>query len=98
MAVRAAREQLILEQMRGNLNLLNNKDYAHAAHDHAQIIAKLEELKRLLTSGVSDLQMLLEKLRAVDQANRKLNAATAAEKRRKDASEQLARSTSHDSN
>jgi len=90
MAVRAAREQLILEQMRGNLNLLNNKEYTHAAEDQAQIIAKLEELKKLLTSGVSDLQMLLEKLRAIDQANKKLDAATAEEKRQKAASEKLA--------
>jgi len=90
MAVRAAREQLILEQMRGNLNLLNNKDYSHAADEQAQIIAKLEELKKLLTSGVSDLQMLLEKLRAIDQANKKLDAATAEEKRQKAASEKLA--------
>jgi hypothetical protein len=90
MAIRAAREQLILEQMRGNLNLLNNKDYTHAAEEQAQIIAKLEELKKLLTSGVSDLQMLLEKLRAIDQANKKLDAATAEEKRQKAASEKLA--------
>ena len=90
MAVRAAREQLILEQMRSNLGLLNNKDYSHAADEQAQIIAKLEELKKLLTSGVSDLQMLLEKLRAIDQANKKLDAATAEEKRQKAASEKLA--------
>ncbi len=90
MAVRAAREQLILEQMRGNLNLLNNKDYTRAADEQAQIIAKLEELKKLLTSGVSDLQMLLEKLRAIDQADKKLDAATVEEKRQKAASEKLA--------
>lgn len=90
MAVRAAREQLILERMRENLGLLGNKDYARAAEDQVQIIAKLEELKKLLTSGVSDLQMLLEKLRAIDQAIKKLDAATAEEKRQGKASGDLA--------
>ncbi|HEY8750796.1 MAG TPA: hypothetical protein VIM11_22620 [Tepidisphaeraceae bacterium] len=90
MAVRAAREQLILEQMRGNLNLLNGKDYTHAAEEQVKIIAKLEELKKLLTSGVSDLQMLLEKLRALDQAIKKLDAATTEEKRQSNTTGNLA--------
>jgi hypothetical protein len=90
MAVRAAREQLILEQMRGNVSLLTNKDFTHAADEQAQIIAKLEELKKLLTSGVNDLQMLLDKLRAIDQSLKKLDAATAEEKRQSGASGKLA--------
>jgi len=90
MAVRAAREQLILERMRENIHLLNVKDYARAADDQVQIIAKLEELKKLLTSGVSDLQMLLDKLRAIDQAIKKLDAATTEEKRQTAVSAKLA--------
>jgi hypothetical protein len=90
MAVRSARQQLILEQMRANLNLLSTKDFTHAADDQAKIIAKLEELKKLLTSGVGDLEMLLEKLRAIDQSIKKLDAATTEEKRQSNASAKLA--------
>jgi len=90
MAVRTARQQLILEQMRTNLGLLNTKDFAHAADEQAQIIAKLEELKKLLTSGVGDLEMLLERLRAIDESIKKLDAATAEEKRQGNASGNLA--------
>jgi len=90
MAVRSARQQLILEQMRDNLNLLHTKDFTHAVDDQTKIIAKLEELKKLLTSGVGDLEMLLEKLRALDQSIKKLDAATTEEKRQSTASGKLA--------
>ncbi len=91
MAVRKAREQLILEQMTQALELLATKDFTHAADEQAEVIRKLEELKRLLTSTDLDLQLQLEKLRALNQAIAKLDAATKEEKRQRDRSGEFAK-------
>lgn len=90
MAVQRAREQLIIEQMKDSLQLLATKDFTKASTEQVQIIAKLEELKKLLTSGNSDLQVLLAKLRALNQAISKLDAATKEEQRQQKASDKLA--------
>src|SRR5688572_27114958 len=98
MAVRKAREQLILEQMAQALELLATKDFTHAADEQAEVIRKLEELKRLLTSTDLDLQLQLEKLRALNQAIAKLDAATKEEKRQRDRSGDLAKKPPADAN
>ena len=91
MAVRSAGEQLILEQMRANLNLLSTKDFTHAADDQAKIIAKLEELKKLLTSGVGDLERCCWKssLRSINRSRSSMPPRT-EEKRQGVASGKLA--------
>jgi len=96
MAVRKAREQLIIEQMKEALDLLATKDFSHAAQEQAQVLVKLEELKKLLTSTDLDLQLQLEKLRALNQAIAKLDAATREEKRQRDRSGELAKTAPAD--
>ena len=86
LAVRSAREQLILEQMRSNIDLLNGKDFTHAAdeqaHESSPSSEELQEAFNLGRRAIS--QMLLEKLRAIDQSVKKLDAATTEEKRQTD--------------
>src|SRR5215212_8803114 len=90
MAVRKAREQLIIEQMKQALEMLSTKDFSHAADEQAQVIKKLEELKKLLTSTDLDLQLQLEKLRSLNRAIAKLDAAIKEEKRQQQQTGQLA--------
>ena len=47
MAVRKAREDLILEQMRDAIEQLSQQDLSKAADEQTQILVKLEELKKL---------------------------------------------------
>lgn len=96
MAVKKARQELIIEQMKQALDLLSNRDFTRAADEQAQVIVKLEELKRLLTSSDLDLQMLLEKLRALNQAITKLEAATKEEQRQQNQSDALAKAAAAD--
>src|SRR5687768_2584091 len=57
MAVRKAREQLIIEQMKEAYDLLGQSDLADAVEEQKRIIVKLEELKKLLLAANADLQM-----------------------------------------
>ncbi len=91
MAVRKAREQLIIEQMKQSLELLATNDYTRAANEEAEILKKLEELKKLLTTSDIDLQLQLEKLRTLNSAIKKLDAATVEEKRQRDRSGEVAK-------
>jgi hypothetical protein len=70
MAVRKAREDLIIEQMRDCIDQLGRVDLSKAADEQEQILIKLNDLKKLLTTTDLDLQMQLDKLK-------KLNAAIA---------------------
>src|SRR3954470_12580020 len=60
LAVRKAREQLILEQMKEVADQLATKDVAGAAGKTKEVLAKLDELKRLLIATDLDLQLQLE--------------------------------------
>lgn len=90
MAVRKAREALIVEQMKEVLELLAQRDLGKAGEEQQQVLAKLEELKRLLMSEDMDLQMQLEQLKKLQAAMQKLDAAIKEEKRERDASGQFA--------
>src|ERR1041384_7542957 len=68
MAVRKAREQLIIEQMKEVLDLLGRTDLAKAVDEQKAVLIKLEELKKLLLSTNLDLQMQLERLRKMQAA------------------------------
>ena len=90
MAVRKAREQLIIEQMKEAYDLLGRSDLADAAAEQKEIIAKLEELKKLLLSTNLDLQMQLERLRKIQAALAKLEGVTKEEVRQQGESAKLA--------
>ncbi len=89
MAVRKAREALIVEQMKEVLELLSQRDLSKAGDEEQQVLAKLEELKRLLMSEDMDLQMELEQMKKLQAAIAKVDAAIKEEKRERDASGQL---------
>jgi hypothetical protein len=91
MAVRKAREDLIIEQMRDVLEQLARADLSKASKEQEQVLVKLEELKKLLTSTDLDLQMQLERLRALTASIAKLDAATKEEQRQHDQSGALAK-------
>jgi hypothetical protein len=90
MAVRKAREGLIVEQMKEVLELISQRDLGHAGEEEQQVLAKLEELKRLLMSEDMDLQMQLEQMKKVQAAIAKLDAAIKEEKRERTNSDQFA--------
>src|SRR6188472_2521414 len=56
MAVRRAREQLIVEQMKEVLELISTKDLSKASEEQKQVLKKLEELKKVLLAADLDLQ------------------------------------------
>src|SRR5262245_50766568 len=87
MAVRRAREQLIVEQMKEILEQINQKDLAKAAEGEQQVLVKLEELKKLLMATDADLQMQLEQLKKLQEAIKKLDAAIKQEQQQRDATE-----------
>ena len=90
MAVRKARQDLILEQVRDVLEQLGRSDYAKAADEQQQVLVKLEQLKRLLTTADLDLQMQLERLRKLSEAIAKLDPAIKEQRRQQKATDQLA--------
>jgi len=75
MAVRRAREQLIVEQMKEVLELIGTKDLNKASDEQKQVLVKLEELKKVLLAQDLDLQMQLEQLRKLNEALKKLDVA-----------------------
>jgi hypothetical protein len=84
MALRKAREQLILEQMHDILDELSHSDLSKATDEQTQVLVKLDELKKLLTSTDLDMQMRLEQLRTLTAAIAKLDTAIKEEKRQRD--------------
>jgi hypothetical protein len=81
MAVRKAREDLILEQMRDCIEQLGRVDLSKAADEQEQILAKLNDLKKLLTTTDLDLQMQLDKLKKLNDAIGKLDKGIKEERR-----------------
>ncbi len=90
MAVRKAREALIVEQMKEVLELLGQRDLGKAGDQEQQVLAKLEELKKLLMSDDMDLQMQMEQLKKLQAAIAKLDTAIKEEKHQRDQSGQVA--------
>jgi hypothetical protein len=90
LALRKAREQLIIEQMREVLEQLNKKDMAKATTDTKEVIAKLSELKALLIAADLELQLQLERLRQLQAAIRQLDVAIKGEKQQQGESARMA--------
>jgi hypothetical protein len=90
LAVRKAREELIIEQMKEVLERIDRRELAAAAEGQKQIVAKLEELKKLLLAAENDLVLQLERLRKIEAALKKLDAAIAEQQRQEGRSGQLA--------
>ena len=91
LGVRKAREQLIVDQMKEVLELLaQQKDLNKATEEQKRLIAQLEELKKLLLAGDSDLILQLERLKKMEAALAKLDALVKEQKRQEGQSGQLA--------
>lgn len=90
LAVRRAREELIIEQMKEIGDLLAGADLSKATDEQRQVLVKLEELKKLLLATDLDLQMQLERLRKMSQAIAKLDEAIKQEQKQQKQSESLA--------
>jgi hypothetical protein len=81
MAVRKAREDLILEQVHDVLDQLSHEDFSKASDEQQQVLVKLEELKKLLTSTDLDMQMQLDRLKKLNAAIAKLDVAIKEQRR-----------------
>src|SRR5687768_11668611 len=73
LGVRKAREELILEQMKEVMDLIGQKDLNRATDEQKRLIAKLEELKKLLLAGDDDLILQLERLKKMEADIAKLD-------------------------
>jgi bacterioferritin-associated ferredoxin len=91
MAVRKAREDLILEQMRDCIDRLAHADLSKAGDEQEQIMVKLNELKKLLTTTDLDLQMQLDKLKKLNDSIAKLDKGIREERREQQQTGDLAK-------
>jgi hypothetical protein len=90
LALKKAREQLIIEQMQEILKKLSTRDLTKATSDTKEVIAKLIELKNLLIATDLELQLQLERLRQLQAAIRQLDQAIKDEKREQAESAKMA--------
>lgn len=90
LAVRKARELLIIEQMKEVLEQLSARDLSKAGAETSQVIVKLTELKNLLIATDLELQLQLERLRKLQAAIRQLDQAIKQEQRQQGQSTTLA--------
>jgi hypothetical protein len=91
MAVRKAREDLIIEQMRDCIDQLSHADLSKASDEQEQIMVKLNELKKLLTTTDLDLQMQLDKLKKLNDSIAKLDKGIKEERREQQQTGDLAK-------
>jgi len=90
LAVRKAREQLIIEQMNEVLAKLSDKDLANATTETKEILVKLTALKNLLVATDLELELQLERLRKLQEAIRQVDEAIKVEKQQQTQSNALA--------
>jgi hypothetical protein len=76
-----AREELILHQMKEIKDVLDKVSYAAATGSEKEVLAKLRRLEQLLVSGDFDLQLQLQRLRALREIMRRLDGAIKEEDR-----------------
>src|SRR5438105_14941615 len=93
LALRRSREELILEEMSQILDRLGQKDFNKAGTETQEVIIKLEKLKELLLSTDLDLQLALERIKKLQGAIAKLDAAIKEEKRQAGHSGEMAKAT-----
>jgi hypothetical protein len=89
--VRRSRDQLIVQQMQEAAALLDKLDLSTAGKEQKEILAKLEELKRLLLTADLDLELKLEQLRRLRDAREKLERLIAREEQQKTQTDGLAK-------
>jgi hypothetical protein len=80
LGVEKAREKLIADRMAETSKLVTSLKLNQASGEQKEIIAELEELKRLLLSTDIDLQLKLEQLKKLKEARAKLEALIKKEK------------------
>ncbi|HVJ84834.1 MAG TPA: hypothetical protein VM452_04270 [Caulifigura sp.] len=80
LGVERARDTLIADRMSQTSQLLSSLKLEQAAAGQKEIIAELEELKRLLLSTDIDLQLKLEQLKKLKDARAKIEALVRKEK------------------
>ncbi|QDT57351.1 hypothetical protein Pan44_54190 [Caulifigura coniformis] len=80
LGVERARDTLIADRMSQTSQLLSSLKLEQAASGQKEIIAELEELKRLLLSTDIDLQLKLEQLKKLKEARAKIEALVRKEK------------------
>jgi hypothetical protein len=93
LALRRAREELIMEEMKDVLDQLGQKDFNKAGNKTQQVIIKLEKLKELLLSTDLDLQLALERIKKLQGAIAKLDGAIKEERRQVGKSGEMAQAT-----
>jgi hypothetical protein len=84
LGVEKARENLIADRMAEASKLLTSLNLNQASGEQKEIIAELEELKRLLLSTDIDLQLKLEQLKKLKEARAKLEALIKKEQQQLD--------------
>jgi tetratricopeptide (TPR) repeat protein len=90
MAVRKAREELIVEQMKDILELIEQQNLSDAAEEQQKVLIKLEELKKLLLATDLDLAMKIEQLKKLNEAIAKLDQAIKEQQRQEAQSKEMA--------
>jgi hypothetical protein len=90
LALKKAREQLIVEEMKEILEKLSERDLSKATNDTKEVIAKLQELKNLLIATDLELQLQLERLRQLQAAIQQLDQAIKDEKKQQSDSAKMA--------
>lgn len=81
MGVQKAREHLIAEQMGQAAEFLETLKLEQAVGEQGEVIAKLEELKRLLLTANISLEIKLDQLRKIREARKKLGHLVEAEQK-----------------
>lgn len=90
LALKKAREQLIVEEMKEILEKLSDRDLSKATKDTKEVIAKLQELRNLLIATDLELQLQLERLRQLQAAIQQLDQAIKDEKKQQGDSSKMA--------
>jgi hypothetical protein len=98
MGVTRSREQLIVEEMREAAELIGTLDLNKATTEEKELIAKLEELKRLLLTNDLDLELKLEQLRKLREAQDALAKLTARERQQLAQTQPLAKNSKNNPN
>ena len=90
LGLKYAREELIRHQMEEMQDALAKLSLKGAVDDQRQLLAKLERLQQLLLSTDLDFEMKLERLRAIREVLRKLDAVIKEESREEKESKKAA--------
>jgi hypothetical protein len=91
LAVRKAREELIIEQMKEILEKLASKDLTNATAETKAVLVKLNDLRALLIATDLDLQLQLARLRALNAVIKKVDTAIREEKKQEANTGELAK-------